>query len=107
MNKIPLYLLIGLILFSCRNPQSEKIDRFNLVNRHNVVLSSIDSMNSLTVGNGDFAFTTDITGLQSFPEYYAKGIPLGTLSNWGWHSYPNVDGYSHEHVTQKFDVNGK
>lgn len=107
MNKIPIYLLIGLNLFSCRNPQSEKIDRFDLVSRHTVVFSSIDSMNSLTVGNGDFAFTTDITGLQSFPEYYLKGIPLGTFSNWGWHSYPNVGAYSHQQVVQRFDVSGK
>ena len=107
MNKIPICLLIALCLFSCRNPQSEKIDRFDLVNRHNVIFSSIDSMNSLTVGNGDFAFTTDITGLQSFPEYYLKGIPLGTLSNWGWHSYPNIGKYTNQQVIQKFDVKGR
>lgn len=100
-------LLIWIGVVSCVQPQDAYIDRYALVNRHNVVLSTIDNLNSLTVGNGDFAFTADITGLQSFPDYYLNGIPLGTLSNWGWHSYPNVDGYSHGQVVRKFDVLGR
>ena len=48
----------------------------------------------MAVGNGEFAFNFDITGLQSFPEYYEKTMPVGILSNWGWHSFPNPDGYT-------------
>jgi hypothetical protein len=107
LNKTTFYFLICLITASCGKPEHSCIDRFALVNRHHVVESTIDSLNSLTVGNGDFAFTADITGLQSFPEYYLNGIPLGTLSNWGWHSYPNAGEYKHEQVVRKFDVSGR
>ena len=33
----------------------------------------------LQVGNGNFAFGADITGLQTF-------VPFNTLSHWGWHN---------------------
>ena len=46
------------------------------------------------LGNGEFAFNFDITGLESFPEYYEKTMPIGILSNWGWHRFPNPSGYS-------------
>ena len=51
-------------------------------------------MGAMAVGNGEFAFNFDVTGLQSFPEYYEKTMPLGILSTWGWHSFPNPNGYS-------------
>lgn len=68
----------------------QKIDRKKVVERHIVNLHAVDTLASLSVGNGSFAFTVDITGLQSFPKAYAKGIPLGTQSTWGWHAFPNV-----------------
>jgi hypothetical protein len=70
------------------------IDRHALVTRHNVVVHQIDPNGAMAVGNGDFAFNFDVTGLQSFPEYYAKTMPIGILSDWGWHSFPNPDGYT-------------
>ncbi len=85
------------------NPTSEII-RFDLVNRHNISHSEINPLNSLTVGNGEFAFTADITGLQSFPEFHEEGIPLGTQSQWGWHSFPNPENYSLEDVYKKYRV---
>ena len=51
-------------------------------------------MGAMAVGNGEFAFNFDVTGLQSFPEYYEKTMPIGILSTWGWHSFPNPNGYS-------------
>ena len=57
------------------------------------MLQKIDSLHSLTVGNGRFAFTADATGLQTFPEYYKEGLSLGTYSEWGWHSFPNKEDY--------------
>ncbi len=59
------------------------IDRRRLIRRHNPVIRQVESLAPLAVGNGEFAFTADITGLQSFPEQYE--IPLGTQSQWGWH----------------------
>jgi len=52
-----------------------RIDRLALVTRHNVTLTKADPLTPLSVGNGEFAFTADITGLQTFPEYHEKGTP--------------------------------
>ncbi len=70
------------------------IDRHALVSRHDVVVHGIDPTGALAVGNGEFAFNCDVTGLQSFPEYYEKTMPIGILSTWGWHSFPNPNGYT-------------
>src|SRR5580700_4141604 len=75
---------------------SRSIDRSALVSRHTVTLHQPDPVGVLAVGNGNFAFNADITGLQSFPEYYEKSMPIGIMSNWGWHSFPNPRGYSLE-----------
>lgn len=72
------------------------IDRRVLVDRHAVVQESWDPTSPVSVGNGEFAFTVDLTGLQSFPEQYpvegengeAPGTLLGTQAQWGWHSIP-------------------
>ncbi|TFG42408.1 MAG: hypothetical protein E4H43_03185 [Bacteroidia bacterium] len=103
-----LFLFISIIIFvppGCKKNLS--IDRFALVTRHNIEISEIDSLNSLSVGNGDFAFTTDITGLQTFPDFYSKGIPLGTMSNWGWHTSENPAGYKLSDVYKKYDIHGR
>jgi len=68
------------------------IDRQALVRRHNPVLLDIDPRSPLSVGNGEFAFTADVTGLQSLPDLYEKTVPLCTQSQWGWHSFPAPDG---------------
>ncbi len=107
MYRFTISLLALALLISCKEKQPEAIDRHALVSRHNVEIASIDSLNSLTVGNGDFAFTVDITGLQTFPLYHETGIPLGTMSNWCWHSYPNVHNYNHNQVLKYFTVNGR
>jgi protein-glucosylgalactosylhydroxylysine glucosidase len=40
--------------------------------------------------------------MQSFPEYYLKGIPLGTQSQWGWHSFPNPEKFTLNDVYKNF-----
>lgn len=67
------------------------IDRKKLVTRHNPQIHEFDPLSPLTVGNGEFAFSVDATGLQTFPEIYDSGMPLCTMSNWGWHSYTTPD----------------
>ena len=67
---------------------NNKIDRFALVNRHNPVLNEFVIMSPLSVGNGEFAFTCDATGLQTFPDDYREKFPLCTMSQWGWHTIP-------------------
>ncbi|MGO8836011.1 MAG: hypothetical protein ACLQAH_08180 [Limisphaerales bacterium] len=86
-----------------------RIDRQALVTRHNVVLHRFDADNPLTVGNGGFAFTVDATGLQTFPEAFENTIPLGTLSDWGWHTAPNPNNWSIDRFQFKEfpDLNGR
>ncbi|HTU65004.1 MAG TPA: hypothetical protein VMF52_03550 [Steroidobacteraceae bacterium] len=68
------------------------IDRHALVMRHNPTVTTIDRAAPLMVGNGNLAFTADITGLQTFPEQYSPLVPLLIESQWGWHSFPNPGG---------------
>ena len=87
-KQIPVFIL--LIFNVLAHAQTPKINRQAVVKRHTVVLNKADTLASLSVGNGKFCFTADVTGLQTFPDDYAKGIPLGTQSEWGWHSFPNT-----------------
>ncbi|MBN1132092.1 MAG: hypothetical protein JXR52_10400 [Bacteroidales bacterium] len=107
MKKAPFLIPFFILSVACKPGAEDSINRTALVSRHNVVITAVDSLNALTVGNGDFAFTVDITGLQTFPGYHVRGIPLGTLSNWGWHTFPNDEKYSHSEVIRIFDAGGQ
>lgn len=101
-----LFILLFFFFFSF-SLLAQKIDRKALVTRHNVIVTKADSLSALTVGNGGFAFTVDVTGLQSFPLNYQKGIPLGTQSEWGWHSFIDTVGYKREEALKTYHVNGR
>lgn len=102
--KIYHYLLAALTFIGCTSSNKKTpIDREALLERNNPAVTEFDSLASLSVGNGEFAFTVDITGLQTFPEKYAKGVPLGTQSQWGWHSFPNPNHYKPEEALEDFD----
>ena len=93
-------LLIALLPFAtCQ----AKIDRRAVLSRNNPHVTAIDSLASLSVGNGHFAFTVDATGLQTFPEAYRNGIPLGTMSDWGWHSFPNPKAFTAAETLRDYD----
>jgi hypothetical protein len=81
MKKI--FSIIVLLLFVAVTTMAatEGIDRKALVGRNNPVVQSVDTLASLSVGNGGFAVTVDATGMQTFPEYYRGGVPLGTQSD--------------------------
>jgi hypothetical protein len=103
------FCIHGLVLFCAVAAHAVPIDRQVLVTRHDVVLRQFDAANPLTVGNGGFAFTVDATGLQTFPEAFEQTIPLGTLSDWGWHTIPNTNGWSIDtfRFTEFPDLNGR
>ena len=103
MKKVFHSLLAAFVLTACGSEKQTPIDREALVARNNPQVSSFDSLASLSVGNGEFAFTVDATGLQTFPAMYSKGVPLGTQSRWGWHSFANPKGYKHEETLKSFD----
>lgn len=101
-----LLLICCFINSGCKSGTS-KIDRKELVTRHEVQIDSVDILSPLTVGNGRFAFTADFTGLQTYPMLYEKGIPLGTQSEWGWHSYPNTEAYTFDESLQNYNYYGR
>jgi len=86
---------------------SQPIHRQALVQRHNPINTTADTLGSLSIGNGHFAFTVDITGLQSFPEAYENGLPLGTESEWGWHSFPNTGNYKFSETLKAYNIHGR
>ena len=88
--------------------RQERIDRYALVTRHNPRIAEPDPFSPLSVGNGEFAFTADITGLQTFPEFHSEAMPLATQSQWGWHSLPNPNNYNVENFPMTdFESNGR
>ena len=100
-------ILLPAAIFCVQLIWAQSIDRKALVERHTVVNNRYDSLSSLSVGNGGFAFTVDITGLQTFPEEYAKGVPLGTQSEWGWHSFTDTAKYRFEETLKSYKLNGR
>ena len=80
------------------------IDRQSVVTRNNPVITEADPLASLTVGNGHFATTVDITGLQSFPFEYGAGVPLTAMSDWGWHKFENTTGLKPSESEKAFDL---
>lgn len=94
MKRIVLIPVLSLV-FSITS-MAQKIDRKEVVTRNNPKVNAVDSLGSLSVGNGHFATTVDVTGLQSYPLFYKKGVSLCAQSDWGWHSYPNTEGYKVE-----------
>ncbi|MGC8792928.1 MAG: hypothetical protein ACP5U2_06010 [Bryobacteraceae bacterium] len=85
-------LLEGTAAFAAGGALGSPITRRSLVRRHNPVLGGFVPSSPLSVGNGELAFTADATGLQTFPELYARTVPLCTQSQWGWHSFPAPKG---------------
>ncbi|WP_116127902.1 hypothetical protein [Lewinella sp. IMCC34183] len=102
-----LLLLFLSVSVSLRGQPTPGLDRQPIVQRHHVEITDLDPMNALTVGNGRFAVTVDATGLQTFPQRYASGISLGTLSEWGWHSFPTDSSYRIEETLRYTASHGR
>jgi hypothetical protein len=103
------FRLTAAILFAAAALHAAPIDRQALVARHQVQLTKFDTANPLSIGNGRFSFTVDATGLQTFPEAFEQTTPLGTLSDWGWHTFPNPHGWSIDtfHFKEYPNLNGR
>ena len=96
-------LFVSICLLFALGVNAQSIDRQAVVERNNPHVTQMDSLSSLSVGNGGFAMTVDGTGLQSFPERYSKGVPLGTMSDWGWHSFKNPENYKEQESWKYYD----
>ena len=99
-------MIIAIVLVLCgadsavAADNAQAIDRQALVTRHNVVLDGANPETALQVGNGEFAFGVDVTGLQTF---YGN-----TMSHWGWHRFPLPPGKRIEDLRlTKFDTYGR
>ena len=77
-----LFIVLFLFFHTCI---FAKINRKVLVERHNVTIYQNNAKKPMQVGNGEFAYNVDITGLQTF-------VPHNTLSHWAWHSMPLQNG---------------
>jgi len=85
-----------------------RIDRAALVRRHNPVVTRFDPGSALSLGNGEFAFTADITGLQTFAAECAGSFPVCTTAHWAWHSFPMPAGLKREDLKLKeYDAFGR
>ncbi len=95
-----LYLFI-LVLFSCSPAQRDKIDRKSVVDRHKITCTKDNPQSPAQVGNGEFAFGVDITGLQTFVPHY-------TMSYFSWHSFPLPKGLNiADFKGQTWDTHGR
>jgi hypothetical protein len=108
LQTVPAILLISFLMITCRGEErNEAIDRYALVHRHIPQIVTIDSLSPLSAGNGEFAFTVDVTGLQTIPGCYDSGIPLVTQSQWGWHTIPDTIGYRRGQTVTRYDTYGR
>lgn len=94
---------LAILVSSCGE---RKIDRKALVERNNPHVTEVNALHSLNLGNGAFTLTLDATGLQTFPEFYSKGLSLGTYSEWEWHNFPNVNDYQMEETFEDHPLPG-
>lgn len=76
-----LFLALTLGMVSLLSAQT--IDREAVVTRH--ALTHLDPTLEIPLGNGEFCFNTDVTGLQT-----TRG---NVMSHWGWHSFPLPNGF--------------
>lgn len=96
------------VLFAPLLAAAAPIDRQAVVSRHDVRNTRIDPESTLTLGNGDFAFSVDVTGLQGLERiYYDNGLPLETRTTWAWHEFPNTEGFKLEDTFGPVDFHGR
>ncbi len=91
---------VAALLIAVCAAHAAPIDRHALVARHNVTLTNASEQTTLQVGNGEFAFGVDVTGLQTF---YGN-----TMSHWGWHWFPLPAGQRPENFRfEPYDAHGR
>ncbi|BET68599.1 hypothetical protein ASA1KI_35170 [Opitutales bacterium ASA1] len=94
--------------FASANADSNSIDREAVVRRHDVHNTRVDPEGAITLGNGDFALTVDVTGLQGLERvYYDNGLPLETRTTWAWHTFPNTEGHRFEDTLGPVNFHGR
>ncbi|KAI0593740.1 Six-hairpin glycosidase-like protein [Biscogniauxia sp. FL1348] len=72
--------IISLLVLNNAPTTASGIDRRRVVQSFNPRRNVSSTTTPLQVGNGNFAFGVDVTGLQTFS-------PFATMSTWGWHNF--------------------
>ena len=89
------------------------VDRRAVVDRHRVRITEPHPEHVVSVGNGDFAYTADITGMQTFGSFHdpvissmngGVAVNTTTMASWGWHEMPNPDGFVLEDAMTSYDT---
>ncbi len=100
-------MLAGLAL-AALGASAQPIDRPALLARNSPVVHQIDPGSALSVGNGEFAFTADVTGLETMgADYYRGGFPLETMARWAWHQEPNPHHYTLADASEIIPTQGR
>ena len=82
-------MLVGFTLgVSLTVASAQPIDRQAVVSRHNLAWNELRGQ--VPLGNGEFCFNADATGLQTFAG--------STLAHWAWHSFPLPEGVTPDRV---------
>ncbi|THH08111.1 hypothetical protein EW145_g2934 [Phellinidium pouzarii] len=77
INTLILLTSCFIVLGTASTASSTKIDRRAVVSHFNPTRNASSPSTPVQVGNGNFAFGADITGLQTFS-------PFAIMSSWGW-----------------------
>jgi len=100
MNTKTTFFIITLfaMFWACK---AQNIDRKAVVQRHNVTIHQNNPKKPMQVGNGEFAYNVDITGMQTFN-------PHNTMTHWAWHNMPLPKGVKPSDFKGKiFNINGR
>lgn len=103
ISSLILSVLVSFAVSAQQRDSSTQIDHHAVVNRNNPIIKEFNPNTSLSVGNGHFVTTVDITGLQTYLETYKIGIPLNSMSDWGWHRFENTKQLMPSESEKSFD----
>lgn len=99
--KVKFITLLVLIYVTLSSFNDKKINRKQVVQRHNVTLKQNNPKRPLQVGNGEFAYNVDITGMQTFDAH-------NTMAHWAFHSMPLPNGIDPKDFKGKvYNINGR
>lgn len=88
MKTLPAGILLCVLFVTSSVAAEPLIDRHALVTRHNIEWN--DLRGQIPLGNGEFCFNADGTGLQTFGG--------NTMSHWAWHSFPLPAGVTPDQI---------
>ncbi|KAI0343845.1 hypothetical protein BDW22DRAFT_1328504 [Trametopsis cervina] len=97
-------LVFAALVATSEQSLAKAIDRHSVVSRYNPTRNASSFDTPMQVGNGNFAFGADVTGLQTF-------LPYNIMSSWGFKNDSFPPGYTWEDVANyrgvEWDFHGR